>query len=292
VSTKAGILYVVATPIGNLGDISERAVGVLKEADRIAAEDTRHSHRLLAACGVTTAVEALHEHNEQARVPALIRSLQGGQSIALISDAGTPLVSDPGYQLVRSAHQAGIRVVPVPGASALLAALSASGLPTDRFVFEGFLPARAAARRSLLEQFRREPRSMVFFEAPHRIRATLDDMVAIFGAGREACLAREMTKRFETVRLDGLEGLARFVGEDADQQKGEIVLVVRGADEKKDDDEEELVRVLGILMEKLGARDAAEMAAHITGQRKNRLYDLAIRLRQAGSGPMGSGPGA
>jgi len=202
VSTKAGILYVVATPIGNLGDISERAVEVLREADRIAAEDTRHSHRLLAACGVSTAVEALHEHNEQSRTPVLLGALRDGQSIALISDAGTPLVSDPGYQLVRGAHQAGIRVVGVPGACAPIVALSVSGLPTDRFVFGGFLPARAAARRGVLERHAHETRTMIFFEAPHRIRAALEDMAAVFGVDREACLARELTKRFETVRLD------------------------------------------------------------------------------------------
>ncbi|HHO68310.1 MAG TPA: 16S rRNA (cytidine(1402)-2'-O)-methyltransferase, partial [Gammaproteobacteria bacterium] len=194
----AGTLFVVATPIGNLGDMTPRGVEVLQQADLIAAEDTRHSRRLAEHFGIATPMLALHEHNERSVAARLVERLRQGESIALISDAGTPLISDPGYQLVRAAREAGVPVVPVPGASALVAALSVAGLPTDRFVFEGFLPPRQAARRKRLEALKDEPRTLVFYESSHRIVDSLNDLKDVFGPGRQALLARELTKAFET----------------------------------------------------------------------------------------------
>ncbi|HHJ14634.1 MAG TPA: 16S rRNA (cytidine(1402)-2'-O)-methyltransferase, partial [Gammaproteobacteria bacterium] len=225
----AGCLYVVATPIGNLGDMSTRAIEVLRQVVLIAAEDTRHSAGLLAHFGIDTPMQALHEHNEREQAPRLVqRMVEEGLELALISDAGTPLVSDPGYRLVRLARAAGVSVVPVPGPSALIAALSASGLPTDRFVFEGFLPPKAAARRARLEKLLTEPRTLIFYESSHRILDSLRDMAAVLGASRHAVLARELTKQFETILDDSLEALAGRVETDADQRRGELVVLVEG----------------------------------------------------------------
>jgi len=209
-SVTIGTLYVVATPIGNLADISERARQVLAAVAVIAAEDTRHSGQLLKHLAISTPMLALHEHNERQASQGIIERLQRGEDVALISDAGTPLLSDPGYLLVGAAHQAGIRVSPIPGASAMLSALSAAGLPTDRFVFEGFLPARAGPRRSRLEALQHEPRTIVYYEAPHRLLESLQDMLDIFGAGRPAVLARELTKIHETIRLSTLGELTQL----------------------------------------------------------------------------------
>ena len=219
-SANSGILYIVATPIGNLADLSSRAVEVLGSVDRIAAEDTRHSGRLMQYCSIQTPMVALHEHNERKLAPRLVEDMLKGRSIALISDAGTPLISDPGFNLVRLAREAGVQVVPVPGPSALICALSVSGLPTDRFVFEGFLPAKRSARRSRLEQLCGETRSLVFFESSHRIVDCLQDCEAVFGAQRQAVVARELTKQFETIHGDTLEKLAQWVNDDPNQQKG------------------------------------------------------------------------
>lgn len=279
-SNQSGILYVVATPIGNLDDLSPRAQRILREVDLIAAEDTRHSNKLLQHYGIDTPVTAFHEHNEREKAPDLVAVVAQGQSLALISDAGTPLVSDPGYRLVRAAHAAGLRVVPVPGACAAVTALSASGLPSDRFAFEGFPPVKPVARRTWLEALAGEPRTLIFYESPHRIVESLADMVTVFGEQREAVYARELTKQFETVRHATLGELASWVTGDKHQQLGEIVVLVHGAAPAGGEaGEEEAGRVLRILIKELPVSQAAALAAEITGQKKNALYDLALQLK-------------
>src|SRR5690242_12028000 len=229
-----GKLFVVATPIGNLADLSARAREILSGVDLIAAEDTRHSAALLAQFGIATRTLALHEHNEREKSAELVHRLREGAQIALISDAGTPLVSDPGYRLVRAAREAGIAVSPVPGACAAIAALSVAGLPSDRFVFEGFLPAKAAARRAHLQTLMTEMRTLIFYESSHRIVEALEDLVVVFGGERRAVLARELTKLFETVLDGALAELAARVNTDSNQQRGEFVLLVAGADADAD----------------------------------------------------------
>jgi 16S rRNA (cytidine1402-2'-O)-methyltransferase len=275
---EKGVLYVVATPIGNLGDMSARAVEVLAGVDLIAAEDTRHSLPLLRHFGVSTSLRAYHEHNERELGPELVRRLCAGESVALISDAGTPLISDPGYHLVRAAHAQGVRVVPIPGPSAALCALSAAGLPTDRFVFEGFLPPRRAARRERLQALAEEKRTLVLYESGHRIVESLRDLAEIFGPGREAVLARELTKAHETIRSAELGELARWVESDPDQRKGEMVVLVHGAP-PSDAPAGELERVLRILLEELPLKQAVAIASRLTGEKKNAVYQLAVRMR-------------
>ena len=278
-SNQPGILYVVATPIGNLDDLSPRAILTLNEVSLIAAEDTRHSSKLLRHFGILTPVTAFHEHNEREKAAELVTSLSSGKSIALISDAGTPLVSDPGYRLVRSAHSAGIRVVPLPGACAAIVALSASGLPSDRFAFEGFPPVKSAARRAWFEALASEPRTLIVYESPHRIVESLQDMVAVFGSAREAVYARELTKQFETVRHAMLGELVRWVAEDANQQRGEIVVLIHGATASEANGSEDALRILRILTGELPVSQAVTLAAAITGQKKNQLYELALELK-------------
>jgi 16S rRNA (cytidine1402-2'-O)-methyltransferase len=281
--SDTGTLYVVATPIGNLEDMTPRALRTLSEADLIAAEDTRHSGRLLRHFGIGTKTEAIHEHNERSQVPRLVEILKDGKSIAFITDAGTPLVSDPGFHLVRAARQAGIRVVPVPGACAAIAALSAAGLPSDRFVFEGFPPAKSAARRAVFEKLREESRTLIFYESPHRILESLKDMSEVFGPGREAVLARELTKQFETLHAGGLQELLEWVGHDADQQLGEFVILIHGVPcAEREVVDEAAERVLRILLEELPVSQAAALAARITGLKKNKLYDFALTLKGNG----------
>jgi len=276
---SAGKLFIVATPIGNLDDISARALEVLRNVALVAVEDTRHSGRLLQAYGINTQMMALHDFNEGTRVAGLLDKLRAGADIALISDAGTPLISDPGYQLVRAAHKHGFQVIPIPGASAAIAALSVAGLATDRFCFEGFLPARQAARKSILAALAREPRSMIFFEAPHRIVESLEDMVGSFGSGREVCLARELTKNFETVKHVTLQELLDLVSRDQNQQRGEIVLVVAGHKPKDQEFGEETLRLLSLLLEELPLKQAAGLASRITGLKKSELYDAGLQLQ-------------
>ena len=276
-SIQKGVLYVVATPIGNLDDMTLRAVHVLQQVDLIAAEDTRHSGRLLRHFDITTRTYAVHEHNEREQFKRLIGRMQQGESIALISDAGTPLISDPGFPLVREARRAGIRVIPVPGASALICALSAAGLPTDRFLFVGFPPRTAARRREWLQALAGERVTLVFYEASHRICASLQDMAGIFGAGREVVVARELSKMFETFLSGDLALVAEQIAADPNQQKGEFVVMLAGA--TASDDEVEMVeaeRVLRLLLDELPVKQAAALAAKITGQKKNRLYKLAL----------------
>ncbi|HEX5276344.1 MAG TPA: 16S rRNA (cytidine(1402)-2'-O)-methyltransferase [Fluviicoccus sp.] len=278
-----GVLYVVATPIGNLDDMSVRARSVLRDVSLIAAEDTRHSSRLLQFFDIPTPCTALHDHNEQSQIEGLIARMIDGDSIALISDAGSPLISDPGYRLVAAAQKAGIRVSPVPGACAAIAALSAAGLPSDRFVFEGFLPAKSAARRARLELLAAETRTLIFYEAPHRIADCLQDMAELFGAGRRITLGRELTKTFETVRQLPAVELSQWVNADANQQRGEIVLVVEGAPESaRNPGDAETELLLQRLLAYLPVKKAAQLAAELTGRRKNELYDLALTL-QAGN---------
>jgi 16S rRNA (cytidine1402-2'-O)-methyltransferase len=265
----------VATPIGNLDDLSPRARRTLAEADLIAAEDTRHSAALLHHAGIATRCIALHEHNEREISIELVERLRAGAQIALISDAGTPLISDPGFRLVRAAREAGITVSPVPGACAAIAALSAAGLPSDRFVFEGFLPAKSAARRTHLQPLRTETRTLIFYESSHRIVETLDDLVAVFGGERRAVVARELTKLFETV-LDGtLADLAARVLADPNQQRGEFVVLVAGAVEDAAAARlGEGRRVFELLRKELPPGRAAKLAAEISGASRKQLYTV------------------
>ena len=276
--STCGTLYVVATPIGNLDDISARALRVLREVALIAAEDTRHSQRLLQHFGIGTPLAACHEHNERDQGGRFIGRLLAGEDVALISDAGTPLISDPGFHLVRSARAAGIAVVPVPGACALIAALSAAGLPSDRFIFEGFLPAKAVGRRQRLEALREEPRTLLFYEAPHRLLESVGDMLAVFGPERPALLARELTKTFETLKGLPLAELREFIAADSNQQRGECVLLVGGwqAPEGEEAISAESLRVLDLLLAEMPVKRAAALAAEITGVRKNQLYQAAL----------------
>ncbi|WP_297529519.1 16S rRNA (cytidine(1402)-2'-O)-methyltransferase [Thiohalobacter sp.] len=273
----SGQLFVVATPIGNLGDLSPRARETLAAVDLIAAEDTRHSRHLLAHFGIRRPLVALHEHNERERSGQLIERLRAGESVALISDAGTPLISDPGYRLVRAAREAGVPVVPIPGPSALIAALSVAGLPTDRFVFEGFLPAKAQARRSRLQVLAGEPRTLVFYESSHRIQAMLGDLAATFGAAREAVLARELTKQFEQIEGGRLDQLCAWLDADEHHRRGEFVVLVAGAP-PEEAEAGDARRMLEILLRELPVKRAAAVAAELTGRRRNELYRLALAL--------------
>lgn len=280
-----GVLLVVATPIGNLGDISPRAARALADADLVLAEDTRHTARLLAHLGVTTPTQSFHDHNEARRVDAVLARLAAGETVALVSDAGTPLVSDPGYLLVRAAREAGFRVSPLPGPSAILAALSVAGLPSARFVFEGFLPARDGARGSRLAELAREPRTMVFYEAPHRITTTLAAMCEHLGPERPACIARELTKVHETVVTATLGQLAALAAADADMRRGELVVVVGGAPavEAEVDD-----RTLSVLLDALPPAEAARVAARLTGAARKAIYRRALELTGRVEGPQES----
>jgi 16S rRNA (cytidine1402-2'-O)-methyltransferase len=272
------VLYVIATPIGNLEDMTPRAARLMAEVDLIAAEDTRHSARLTRHFAIHTRMLALHEHNERGQIPDIIALLRAGSSIALISDAGTPLVSDPGYHLVRAAHAAGLRVVAVPGACAAVAALSVSGLAPDRFAFEGFPPVKAVARCARFDELRHEARTIIFYESPHRIADSLADMMAVFGGERAATYARELTKQFETVRHGTLAELHAWVAGDPNQQRGEIVVLVAGATPDPAALDADSERVLRILLAELPVRQAVSLAAQITGRKKNALYDQALLL--------------
>jgi 16S rRNA (cytidine1402-2'-O)-methyltransferase len=279
----AGALFVVATPIGNLQDLSPRAAATLREADLLLAEDTRHTRTLLEGCGIARAahtIESLHEHNERERVPELVARLQSGTRIALVTDAGTPLMSDPGSLLVAAAARAGIEIVAIPGPCAAIAALSIAGLPTDRFVFEGFLPAKPAARRDALAHLAHESRSLVFYEAPHRLQATLQDLATVFGAERRASIAREITKRFEHVYRGTLATLVEACAADGNMTRGELVLVVAGAEPTRDADAEtrETERVLSVLLQDLPVSQAARIAAQLTGRGRKELYERALAL--------------
>ncbi len=280
VSEQRGILYVVATPIGNLGDISSRAKEVLASVDVVLAEDTRHSRKLLTRLGLEKKLISMHEHNEIARIPKIIQLLGDGQCVALISDAGTPLLSDPGYRLLKAAREQGIQAVPVPGPSALTAALSVAGLPTDRFVFEGFLPAKSGARARHLKLLLAEPRTMVFYEAPHRLLKVLDDMAQILGGERPACVARELTKKFETVYYGTLAELAGRAKRESDMGRGELVIVVSGADGSVTAGAQDISALLDELLSELSPAKAARIASRVSGLPRQEIYALATRLAE------------
>jgi 16S rRNA (cytidine1402-2'-O)-methyltransferase len=281
----SGTLYVVATPIGNLGDFSARARDTLANCDLVAAEDTRHTGVLLKHFGIGTPQLSLHDHNEASRAIEIIARLREGKSVALVSDAGTPAISDPGFELVRQVAAAGLDIVAVPGPCAAIAALCIAALPTDRFCFEGFLPARGAARRQRLESLVQEVRTLVIYESPHRVRDTLEDCVAAFGEGRAAALVREVTKLHETTYRGSLLELSNLAKSDADLSRGEIVLIVGGMPQTAigDADPEmiaELDQVLGPLLAELPLKQAAHLAAQITGARDNEAYKRALFLKQ------------
>jgi 16S rRNA (cytidine1402-2'-O)-methyltransferase len=274
----------VATPIGNLGDLSPRGRDALRDADLLLAEDTRHTAQLLGACGIERppgTLESLHEHNERERVPRVLARLAAGASVALTSDAGTPLVSDPGLLLVREALRAGVPVVVVPGPCAAVAALSVSGLPSATFAFEGFLPAKAAARRRVLQELAGETRTLVFYEAPHRLRDALGDLAECLGHERPAAVLRELTKRFESSYRGTLAELAARAATDEDMNRGEIVIVVQGAAARCTQDEAAAEQVLRELLAELPASQAARLAARITGRARKELYERAVAIAGA-----------
>ena len=275
----SGTLFIVATPIGNLEDLTPRASRLLAQVDLVAAEDTRHTGRLLSHIGVKTRLLALHDHNEETAVAGVIAALESGQSVALVSDAGTPLVSDPGYRLVRAAHESGITVSPIPGPSALIAALSAAGLATDRFCFEGFLPAKRGARQQALNSLLRESRTLIFYESVHRIADALDDMCQAFGDERPAFIGRELTKMHEQCVQGTLGSLRAKVDDHSIVTKGEFVVVVSGSDEPSETslDVDRLLLELDAL---LPAKDAARTSAAITGLKKNALYQRLLELKE------------
>lgn len=277
---EKGQLYVVATPIGNLGDITFRAIDVLKNVDLIAAEDTRHSGKLLSRYQIGTRMSALHEHNEQAATVKLIAMIEAGNKIALISDAGTPLISDPGYRLVCAAHEAGIQVLPIPGPCAAIAALSVAALPSDRFCFEGFLPAKSAARKTKLLSLIAEERTVLFYESPHRIMSSLADIQDVMGPDRRITVARELTKIFESVVVGSVADAIDFLDQNSERQQGEFVLIIEGAEpvlaETISLNSEQ---VLKTLLKELPTKKAAAVASELTGVSKNVLYQLALAIK-------------
>jgi len=281
VPTSTGKIYVVATPIGNLGDMTARAIEVLNSVDLILAEDTRHSMPLLRHFQIQTRCQAFHEHNEKAIAESVCDRVRQGESVAIVSDAGVPLISDPGFPLVRMAHEKKLPVVAIPGACAAIAAISVAGLATDRFSFEGFLPAKPGGKRKVLETLLNESRTMVFYESPRRVIDTLKIMSELFGENRQAVLARELTKLFETVHKAPLNELLQFVESDANQVKGEIVLLLEGKEqEETDEDEAELKRILSVLMEELSLKQAVSIAMKLKGLKRNQVYPIALSLKE------------
>ncbi|HAS97346.1 MAG TPA: 16S rRNA (cytidine(1402)-2'-O)-methyltransferase [Acinetobacter nosocomialis] len=274
-------LFVVATPIGHLDDMTFRAIDILKSVSVVAAEDTRQSAQLFKHYNISTPLTACHDHNESNKIEQLVQKLLAGENIALISDAGTPLISDPGFKLVRAAQENGIRVVPVPGACAAIAALSAVGLPSDRFSFEGFLPSKASQRISQLEKLKNETQTLIFYEAPHRILECVKNMAEVFGENRPVGFAREITKTFETIKKMTLKDLVNFIENDHNQEKGEIVLVVGGAPEKTDLEQEKLDELLIRLLQDLSVKAASHLAADLTGMKKKIAYQRALELTQS-----------
>jgi 16S rRNA (cytidine1402-2'-O)-methyltransferase len=275
------MLYVVATPIGNLTDITHRAIEVLQSVALIAAEDTRHSGRLMAHFNIKTPMISVHDHNERQRVGTIVNKLAGGESVALISDAGTPLISDPGFILVRAVREAGFKVVPIPGCSAVITALSAAGLASNNFIFEGFLPAKRVGRKQKMQEMRDDERTVIFYESTHRIVDSLQDMLDVYGADRYVVIARELTKTFETIHGDSLEKLIEFVTSDSNQQKGEFVVLVSGAEPRIEESMSlETLRVLDLLVAELPVKQACAIAAKITGEKKNALYQQALLRKE------------
>lgn len=275
-----GKLYVVATPIGNLADISQRALDVLREVDLIAAEDTRHSARLLEAYSITTPLLSYHDHNEQAKSPVIVEKLQAGQNIALISDAGTPLINDPGYRLLAAVHDAGITVVPVPGANAAIALLSVSGLAVNSFTFEGFPPVKSQQRQKYYAAWSHSPHAHVFYESSHRILDSLKDACAVLGSERSCAMGRELTKTFETIKRCTLGELYEFVAADNNQQKGEFVIVISRSEEEESELGGEVREMLEKVLPLLSVKQASQVVAALTGMKKNQIYQLALEMQQ------------
>ncbi|NVJ51441.1 MAG: 16S rRNA (cytidine(1402)-2'-O)-methyltransferase [Gammaproteobacteria bacterium] len=278
-NSQYGTLYVVATPIGNLEDMTERGKSVLRDVDCILAEDTRRTQQLLSHYGIRNRLISLHDHNERQKVEQVAEHLRLGQSMALVSDAGTPLISDPGYVLVSELRQQGFSIVTVPGASAITAALSIAGLPTDRFCFEGFLPAKDSARRKKIATLVAEPRTWVFYESSHRIKRCLDDLQALLGDDRQVVICRELTKRFETVLTGSLAQIAQQVSEDSDQSRGEFVVLVAGNPQPTAEIDITSDKLLSLLLPHTSTKVAAQIAAEITGQSKKQLYQKALELK-------------
>lgn len=274
-----GTLYIVATPIGNLGDISTRALEVLAQVDIIACEDTRHTQKLLSAFAIKNKTLSMHDHNERQRQDYIASLLQEGKSIALVSDAGTPLISDPGFHLVRHCRSLGLAVSPIPGACAAISALSVAGLPTDRFSFEGFLPSKSGARQSTLLALANEPRTMVFYDAPRRAIDTIKDIVATLGGERYVVIARELTKTFETVHSDHAQSLLTWLEQDSNQLKGEMVLIIEGYKVNPDEISADVIKTLKLLLGEMKPKKACAIAAEIHGVKKNALYDIALSLK-------------
>ena len=280
ISIKPSTLYIVATPIGNLGDITLRAIETLKNVDLIAAEDTRHSGLLLQHFAIEGRLYPLHDHNEQQKTEALIEKLKSGLSIALISDAGTPLINDPGYHLVKACYRNQITVVPVPGACAAITALSVSGLPTDRFCYEGFLPAKSKARIDLLTQLKQEPRTVVFYESTHRILDSLQDMLNVYGPEKIVVLAKELTKSWETIIHSPLKDLIEWLKADDNRRKGEFVLIVEGYDKVNEQEiDPDAIKLLNRLQQEIPLKKAAGIVAEIYGLKKNQLYQLGLEQK-------------
>lgn len=275
-----GWLYIVPTPVGNLADMSQRALEVLQSVDLIAAEDTRHTGLLLQHFAINGRLFALHDHNERQKTAALIAKLHAGQNIALVSDAGTPLINDPGFHLVRTCREAGIRVVPLPGPCAAITALSAAGLPADRFCYEGFLPAKAQSRRHALRALEQEPRTLIFYESPHRLPESLQDIHAVFGAWRYVVLARELTKTWESIHGAPVAELLAWVMEDDNRRKGEMVLIVEGFKTQQPALPAIALRTLALLQAELPLKKAAALAAQIHDVKKNALYQYALQQQK------------
>ena len=271
-----GKLYIVPTPIGNLGDITQRALDVLQSVDLIAAEDTRHTGLLLQHFAINARLFALHDHNEQQKAQTLLAKLQDGQNIALVSDAGTPLINDPGYHLVRTCREAGVQVVPLPGPCAAIAALSAAGLPSDRFCYEGFLPAKSKGRRDTLRALEQEPRTLIFYESTHRLIESLEDICSELGESRYVVLAREITKTWESIHGAPIGELVAWVKEDENRRKGEMVLIVEGFKAQEEALPADALRTLALLQAELPLKKAAALAAEIHGVKKNALYKYAL----------------
>ncbi|MTD41203.1 16S rRNA (cytidine(1402)-2'-O)-methyltransferase [Erwinia sp. CPCC 100877] len=278
---SGGTLYIVPTPIGNLGDITQRALDVLQAVDLIAAEDTRHTGLLLQHFAINARLFALHDHNEQQKAEILRSRLQEGQSIALVSDAGTPLINDPGYHLVRTCREAGIKVVPLPGPCAAITALSAAGLPSDRFCYEGFLPAKPKGRRDALQALVNEPRTLIFYESTHRLLESLEDIRSVLGDARYVVLARELTKTWETIHGAPVAALLAWVKEDENRRKGEMVLIVEGHKVQEDALPADALRTLALLQAELPLKKAAQLTAEIHGVKKNALYKYALAQQGA-----------
>lgn len=272
-------LYIVATPIGNLGDISQRAIDILTQVDVIACEDTRHTGKLLSAFSIKNKTMSLHDHNERQRQDQVANMLQEGKTIALVSDAGTPLISDPGFHLVRHCRSLGLNVSPIPGACAAISALSVAGLPTDRFTFEGFLPSKSGARQATLQALVDEPRTMVFYDAPRRAIDTVRDIVATLGGERYIVIARELTKTFETIHSDTAENFLEWLEQDANQLKGEMVLIIEGYKAKENEISAEVINTLKLLLAEMKPKKACAIAAEIYGVKKNALYEVALSLK-------------